>query len=97
VPDPALPEIKIDTMKLSIEQALRKIVKECYDICLDDRLLRQLVSLPETERGKYFQKLRAEYRMRREFFNSTVSLASTTKEIADVLRLLGFKVNNEGK
>jgi erythronate-4-phosphate dehydrogenase len=100
VPDPALPEIKIDMIKLSIEQALREIVKECYDIRLDDRLLRQLISLPETERGKYFQKLRAEYRVRREFFNSTVSpphKANKAKEIADVLRLLGFKVKNEEK
>jgi erythronate-4-phosphate dehydrogenase len=95
VQDPALPEIKIDTMKLSIEQALREIVKECYDICLDDRLLRQLVSFPETERGKYFQKLRAEYRIRREFFNSTVSLPNNAKELSAMLRLLGFKVKNE--
>jgi erythronate-4-phosphate dehydrogenase len=97
VPDPALPEIKIDTTKLSNEQALREIVKECYDIRLDDRLLRQLISIPEKDRGKYFQKLRAEYRVRREFFNSTVSLPNKAKEITDVLRLLGFKVKNEEK
>jgi erythronate-4-phosphate dehydrogenase len=94
VTDAALPEIKIDSIKLSFEQALREIVKKCYDICFDDRLLRRLVSLPETERGKYFQKLRGEYRIRREFFNSTVSLPNREKEIADVLRLLGFKVKN---
>jgi erythronate-4-phosphate dehydrogenase len=100
VPDPAFPEIKIDAMNLSIEQGLREIVTTCYDICLDDRLLRQLVSLPDMERGNYFQKLRAEYRTRREFFNSTVSLpykANEAKEIAHVLRLLGFKVKTEDK
>ena len=97
VPNPALPEIKIDTTKLSNEQALREIVKECYDIRLDDRLLRKLISLPEKDRGKYFQKLRAEYRVRREFFNSTVSLPNKAKEITDVIRLLGFKVKNEEK
>ena len=93
--DPALPEIKIETTTLSIEQTLREIVKKCYDICLDDRCLRQLAIIPEKERGKYFQKLRAEYRMRREFFNSTVSLlnkANKAEEFAGVLRLLGFKV-----
>jgi erythronate-4-phosphate dehydrogenase len=92
---PVLPEIKIDTIKLSIEQALHKIVKECYDICLDDQLLRQLKSIPNIERGEYFQKLRAEYRIRREFVNSTVSIPNTEKEITDVLRTLGFKVKNE--
>ena len=100
VPHPEVPEIKTDMLKLSFEQALREIVKECYDIHLDDRSLRQLASLPAAEHGKYFQKLRAEYRVRREFFNSTVSLphkANKAKEIADVLRLLGFKVKNEEK
>ena len=79
-----LPEIKIDASKFSFEQTLREIVRHCYDICLDDRSLRQLISLQETERGKYFQKLRAEYRIRREFFNSTVSLPNKENEIADV-------------
>jgi len=94
VPDPALPDIKIDTLKLSVEQTLREIVKECYDIRFDDTLLRPLAALPETERGKYFQKLRAEYRVRREFFNSTVSLSDEAKEITPVLRLLGFNVKS---
>ena len=95
VPDHDVPEINIDVMKLSSEQALREIVKNNYDIRLDDRLLRQLVSLPGTERGKYFQSLRAEYRIRREFFNSTVSLPETAKGIAHTLQLLGFKVKHE--
>ncbi|MCX6121630.1 MAG: 4-phosphoerythronate dehydrogenase [Ignavibacteriales bacterium] len=97
VPEPALPEIKNDALNISHEHALREIVRQCYDIRLDDRLLRLLVSLPETERGKYFQKLRAEYRIRREFFNYTVFLPNEAKEIARVLHLLGFKVNTEGK
>jgi erythronate-4-phosphate dehydrogenase len=95
VPDPAQQEIKIDTMKFSWESMLREIVKECYDICLDDRCLRSLGDVPETERGRYFQKLRAEYRIRREFFNFTVSLINKVNEAEDftrVLRLLAFNV-----
>ncbi len=97
VPDPAQPEIKIGSVNLSIEQVLREIVKEYYDIRVDDQLLLQLVSLPEIEHGRYFQRLRAEYRIRREFFTSTVTLPNAAEEIADVLRLLGFKVKNEEK
>jgi hypothetical protein len=54
-----------------------------------------LASVPDTDRGEYFQKLRAGYRIRREFFNFSVSLvtkANEAREVADVLRLLGFKV-----
>jgi erythronate-4-phosphate dehydrogenase len=94
-PDPGWPDIKIDMVNVSGEQALHEIVKKCYDIRQDDRLLRQLVSVPEIERGKYFQKLRAEYRLRREFFNFTVSLPRRAKELSDAIRLLGFNVRNE--
>jgi erythronate-4-phosphate dehydrogenase len=99
VPDPAMPEIKIGAVKFPIEQTLREIVKICYDIRLDDQLLRQMVPLPETERGKYFQKLRAEYRIRREYFHYTVTLPQTADggmEIARMLQKLGFKVKTEG-
>ena len=95
VPDPMQPEIKIGAMKLPWEYMLRDIVKECYDICLDDRCLRSLGDIPETECSKYFQKLRAEYRIRREFFNFTVSLfhkVNEAKELARVLPLLAFNV-----
>jgi erythronate-4-phosphate dehydrogenase len=95
IPDPVVPEIKIETTIVSIEQTLRDIVKKCYDICLDDECLRQLATIPDKERGKYFQKLRAEYRMRREFFNFTVSLlnkANKAGELAEMLRVLKFKV-----
>jgi len=99
LPDPAYPEIKIEEMHSSREHTLCEIVKNCYDIRLDDRLLRQLSALPKTEQGPFFQKLRAEYRIRREFFNSSVSLSSKTHEtmeIARVLQLLGFNVPAEG-
>jgi erythronate-4-phosphate dehydrogenase len=89
---PAVSEIKIEPMHTSIENVLRDTVKQCYDINMDDRLLRQVLSLPEQDRGKYFSKLRAEYRIRREFFHSTVSVPHEEKSIAETLQLLGFKV-----
>jgi len=67
-------------------------VKQCYDINVDDRLLRQIVSLPEEERGKYFSRLRTEYRIRREFFNYTVYVDGEAKSLFNLLQLLGFKV-----
>lgn len=94
LPNPALPEIKINSNQASIEQVLRDVVRQCYDICTDDRLLRQILLLPAQDRGKYFSKLRAEYCIRREFFNSTVSISNEAKNIGEVLRLLGFKVKD---
>jgi len=90
--DPVVREIKIDTIHGSILQTLRDIVKRCYDINVDDRLLRQIIPLPEEERGKYFSRLRTDYRIRREFFNYTVHVDSEAQSLFNVLQLLGFKV-----
>jgi erythronate-4-phosphate dehydrogenase len=89
--DPVIREIKVDTIHGSMQQTLRDIVKQSYDITVDDRLLRQLVSHPEEGRGKYFARLRTEYRIRREFFNYTVHLNGKTQSIFEVIQLLGFK------
>ncbi len=95
VPEPNLPEIKIHTMYGTLEQVIHDTVKQCYDITVDDRLLRQSITMSEQERGKYFSKLRAEYRIRREFFNSAVSVSNKTKNLGDVLDKLGFKIKRE--
>ena len=90
--DPIVREMKIDIIHGSIQQTLRDIVKQCYDINEDDRHLRQIISLPDEKRGKYFSRLRTDYRLRREFSNSAVSLSREAENLADVLQLLGFKV-----
>ena len=92
IPDSALPEIRVDGIHTSAQQTLLDIVRQCYDINEDDRLLRQIVSLPEKDRGKYFSRLRTEYRVRREFFNYSVDVDGEANNLFNVLRLLGFKV-----
>jgi erythronate-4-phosphate dehydrogenase len=92
IPDSALPEIRAERIHASVQETLRDIVKQCYDINVDDRLLRKIISLPEEERGKYFCRLRAEYRIRREFLNYTVCVDGEAKRLFNVLQLLGFKV-----
>jgi erythronate-4-phosphate dehydrogenase len=93
-PKSSLPELKIDSFLGPKEILLRDIVRYCYDINVDDNNLRQMVSVPEMERGKYFQRLRAEYRIRREFFNASIPVPSEAQELANVLQLLGFKITN---
>jgi erythronate-4-phosphate dehydrogenase len=90
--DPVVRETKVDIIHGSTQQTLRDIVKKCYDINEDDKLLRNIISLPQEERGKYFSRLRTEYRIRREFSNTTVSLSHEAENISTVLQLLGFKV-----
>jgi len=67
------------------------VVREAYDIESDDRLLRQLNGMKQSDRRGYFMKLRAEYRIRREFFNRTVELGPHQVSAMPVLQDLGFK------
>lgn len=65
-------------------------VRQVYDIEYDDALLRKIAEVPRSERGAYFMKLRADYRIRREFFNSTVELLPHQSLAVNALQALGF-------
>jgi erythronate-4-phosphate dehydrogenase len=69
---------------------LQHAVRQAYDIELDDQVLRTMTSLPEGEHGEYFMRLRAGYRIRREFFNKLVELSPEQAHAQDVLSKLGF-------
>ncbi|HMD14034.1 MAG TPA: DUF3410 domain-containing protein, partial [Bacteroidota bacterium] len=76
------------------EEFLHRIVSQCYDIALDDAHLRGLLHLPESQRNGYFQKLRTNYRIRREFSNAFVNLPPQYLPMRSQLTSLGFGFGN---
>ncbi len=92
LPSPAVPEMSIMVRQGEKEEALRKAVSQCYDIEMDDRLLREMLAQPEERRVQYFMRLRTGYRMRREFFATTVDVPTSQHEIARTLKALGFTI-----
>jgi erythronate-4-phosphate dehydrogenase len=66
------------------EDALRRIIRSCYDIVADDARLR-------TD-PKKFDQLRAEYPVRREFFNTTLALPGAGESLRQKCAALGFRV-----
>ena len=77
----------------SPDRLVARAVRSCYDIELDDRNLRATESTAPDERGHAFMKLRAEYRIRREFHQTMVYLRPETESAAGILRQLGFSVS----
>jgi erythronate-4-phosphate dehydrogenase len=67
-------------------------VREAYNIESDDAALRKLLEMEESRHGKYFMQLRAEYRIRREFFNRVVILTREQAGCSSALRSLGFLI-----
>ncbi len=83
-------EIRIPGNVLDKETILAEALRHAYDIELDDLMLRRILSMKESERGKFFMTLRAEYRIRREFRNRRVVLSSGQASVRSSLEHLGF-------
>jgi len=73
-PEDAL--IEVDT-GMSWQQCLYQTITRVYDVRDDDRALRRSASMPATERGAYFDRLRKEYPRRREFSQYRLNLHET--------------------
>lgn len=85
--------ISIPPNLLRVDEIVSSAVRQAYDIELDDRLLRKILSLETGSRGRYFMQVRAEYRIRREFHNLTVELARSQEAASQILGNLGFRIS----
>lgn len=87
---PAMNDVEIPAGTLRLEEMLDHVVKQCYDISLDDAALRLLLNDPPDERSRSFSHLRSNYRVRREFSNYAVSLPRKHGRLKDTLAGIGF-------
>jgi erythronate-4-phosphate dehydrogenase len=74
------------------EEILQKIIRHVYDIVADDRRLREAINLPPENRGRYFDRLRRDYPVRREFHNYKINCETTEKGILTQIQSLGFQL-----
>lgn len=73
--------------------ALQMAVLASYDVRTDSSALRQVLDVPPGRRGEYFDELRSNYRIRREFNALQVNLPAGTTSLADRLAGLGFRTS----
>jgi len=84
LPALVLPELNIDSRGKTDPDVLAEAALAAYDIMADDKALRET---PEK-----FDALRSSYGVRREFFNTRVTLSETRPELIEKLRRFGFKI-----
>lgn len=89
-----LQEIQLPETPLSLEALVRAAVTKCYSVEEDDRNLRRLVSYAANDRPAYFRKLRAEYRVRREFGRYIVDVSELDEQTRSTFAALGFRIND---
>ena len=95
LPVPDIGELKLDTRTGDTEKFLSNAVERIYSIRQDDTKLRHILDQPAERRGRYFDKLRRDYPVRREFHNTEIVLTGQNKELAAKLQGIGFKVVEE--
>lgn len=93
---PELPFIKSFNLKLpdfkSDEEKLYKLFSSIYDIANDDARLREISSYKMNERAGYFDLLRKNYPVRREFSNFTIHISEKEIHLKTILESFRFKV-----
>ncbi|MCX5633640.1 MAG: 4-phosphoerythronate dehydrogenase PdxB [Phycisphaerae bacterium] len=87
-----LPKPQVEKIDISKDdpKPLWTIVNTLYDIKKDDEKLRQIINKLAEKQGAYFDSLRKNYHIRREFQNTAVSTGN--KKLKNILEGLGFKV-----
>ena len=88
----ALQRLSVPENQSSMEETLRQVVKQCYDIREDDTNLRSLLQLPSADAAEHFRKLRATYRTRREFHNFVVEGSRCDEVMRTIFRSVGFNI-----
>ena len=91
LPEPAVPELNVYHNVTNDQDALLRSVQKIYRIDRDDARLRRVLDKPAADRGKYFDSLRKNYPVRREFLNTSVIVKDANSSLAQKLVGIGFK------
>ncbi len=94
-----LPESHLSELHLSAEMddedAIQMAILASYDVRSDSAALRRLPEISHQQRDLYFDQLRENYPVRREFSSTLITLAESRKVLAEKLKRLGFLVQFE--
>jgi erythronate-4-phosphate dehydrogenase len=92
LPEPKVRRLKLDINPENRQETLLTAVQAIYDIRKDDVRLRGIRSSRTGEAGEFFDNLRKEYAVRREFQNTKLTLEPPSESLARKLAGIGFKV-----
>jgi erythronate-4-phosphate dehydrogenase len=95
LPEPGVRQLKINPNSGSEQDVLRAVVEKIYRIREDDSKLRQILDVSAERKGEFFDDLRKNYPVRREFQNTGVVLEMPSKSLTEKLMGIGFKVSSE--
>jgi erythronate-4-phosphate dehydrogenase len=92
LPEPSAAELVVDSHRGTEQDVLLQTVRSIYDIRQDDVKLRRIINEPAEKRGAFFDKLRKEYPVRREFQNTCIIVDDENSSLAWKLKGIGFQI-----
>ena len=91
LPEPTVRQLRINPKSGTEQDVLAGAVQKVYDIRKDDARLRWILERPAEKRGEFFDGLRKNYPVRREFGNTLIVLEEPCKTVAEKLTEIGFR------
>jgi erythronate-4-phosphate dehydrogenase len=76
------------------EEILQEIIRHAYNVTADDSRPRAGLNLHPEERCRYFDRLRREYPVRREFHNYRAAMPESGEFFTKKLLALEFRLSN---
>jgi len=92
LPAPEIAEITIDPSAADQQTIIHNAVQSIYVINRDDFNTREILIVEPKGRGKWFDDLRKEYPVRREFQNTKILIEYENSKLAKKLTGIGFKI-----
>lgn len=79
-------------VKDKLETGLEKLVSNIYSIQDDDERMRKMLEMDKEKRKEYFDSLRKNYPIRREFNNYSILSNNLSEEVKNILEKLRFTI-----
>jgi erythronate-4-phosphate dehydrogenase len=93
LPSPEIPYIEVACNRTEdLAEIIADVVFRVYDVKEDDSKLREILNLEGKEKKDFFDALRADYRVRREFFNTRLEIDTKDERLKNNFKALGFNV-----
>jgi len=95
LPATDVPNVAIGHVGIDEQKGIREVVQQVYAINRDDFNTREIATVDEQKQGMFFDDLRRNYPVRREFQNTTVTLTEPCPSLAAKLQGVGFRVRGQ--
>jgi erythronate-4-phosphate dehydrogenase len=97
LPPPAVSQIAIEKVDADWQQILYDTVQQVYCINRDDFNTREIATVEPAKRSRFFDDLRKNYPVRREFQNTTITLKQPCPALAKKIAGIGFQTQKDEK